>query len=901
MTATELTPPRVFVSYAHDSPQHKDLVLQFATFLRVRVGVDVHLDRWYESHRRDWAAWAIEHLQSADFIIVIASQAYRRQADGQAPPSEGRGALFEAAIIRSNLVRDLPAETQRVLPVVLPGGSLDDIPTFLCAYSTSHYCINEFTFQGVEDLRRAFSGQPTFGFPKRGPYVPISSRHDQQERFDSPEARSPGAETSVGPVHIHQHGQQPPVPTPRQLHPAPAGFVGREDYLAELDQLTLTTTAPDGQGSGGGLDTAATVVISAINGTGGIGKTWLALTWAHRHLDMFPDGQLFADLRGFSPTDKPSSPQSVLHGFLDALGVDRDRQPSELDAQVSTYRSLVAGKRMLIVLDNAATADQVVPLLPGTVSCAVLVTSRNRLTALLARHGARPLNLDFLTGTESRVLLEGALGRNRIAAADGVVAELVALCGGFPLALGLIAARVAAEPQLPLEEAAAELRDLGLDALDSNDSNASLQTVLSWSLRQLTDQQRTTFALLGIAPGPDTGLPAVTNLTGLSERQTRAVLRELADASLIKRIPGGRYAMHDLVRAHATRVADGLPTEIRETALRRVVDFYTHTAHATARVLDPHRDRARLDPPTAGIHPHPMPDATAAWAWLDTEHACLLAAQRTATAHAWHSTVWHLAWSLYTFHYRRGHRHDQLTMWQAAADAATHLPDPTARTHARRLLGTAHTDLGLYKEALDHLHQALALAEHHQNPVQQARTHRALARAWEQQEYNQQALDHARRARDLYRGLAQPVAEADALNSLGWCAARLNDYNTAREHCQTALTMHRHHHDPMGEATTLDSLGYIDHHSGYHHQAIDHYRHALTLYQSHDNTYEIAGTLDRLGHPHAALGQHDQARTVWQKALTLYNEQGRTADAERVQQQLDDLGSVTRHRSHKGG
>ncbi len=682
-----------------------------------------------------------------------------------------------------------------------------------------------------------------------------------------------------------QAAQASPLATPAQLPPDVFAFTGRGEQLRRLDAIVsddLADTPSDGRG-------APMVVISAIGGTGGIGKTWLALSWAHRNLHRFPDGQLFVDLHGFSPTGQPARPVDVLGGFLDALGVYRDRQPTDPDRRADLYRSLVADKRMLIVLDNAATTDQITPLLPGGHHCTVLITSRNHLHGLIARHSAHPIHLDVLTDTEAQTLLTTTLGPDHATADAPAIAELIELCGGFPLALGLIAAHAKGNPHLPLRDTVTELRTLGLDALDSEDPTASLPTVLSWSLHHLTDLQRTSFALLGIAPGPDTGLLAATHLAGLTERETHAVLRTLADTSLIDRTPGGRYGMHDLVRAYATTVAENLPAEVWETALRRILDFYTHTAHAADRLLNPHHDFARLDPPTPDVHPHPLPDAPAALAWFDTEHTCLLAAQHIASTHHWHSTVWHLAWGLDTFHYRRGHRHDRLTVWQAATDAATHLPDPTPRTLAHRYLGYAHSYLGHHEDALDHLHRALTLAEHHHNPTHQAQTHHTLSSVWAQRGDDRKALDHARRALDLYRGLDHPARQAMALNTVGWYTARLGDYDTARDHCQAALTLHRQHRDPSGEASTLDSLGYIDHHSGHHTQAIGHYHHALTLLRDLGNIYQVATTLDRLGHPHIALGQTEQARTVWREALRLYRAQGRHDDAARVQHQLDNL------------
>ncbi|MGM1062170.1 ATP-binding protein [Saccharothrix sp. Mg75] len=689
---------------------------------------------------------------------------------------------------------------------------------------------------------------------------------------------------------------------------APGLFTGRTAELARLDRALTHAATPQEPGTDAwepttaalttglaGAGQGATVLVSAIGGAGGIGKTWLALAWAYRHLKRFPDGQLFVDLHGFSPTGEPTELAVAVRGFLDALGVDPDRIPADLDAQAALYRSLVAGRRMLIVLDNAATSDQVTPLLPGSPSCTVLVTGRHRLASLIDRHGARHLPLDVLDRDEARGLLAARLGADRVAAEPEAVDELIGLCGGHPLALSITARTAGPHPDVALAEVAAELRDLGLEALDhDSDPAASLPTVLSWSLRHLTDTQRTLFALLGIAPGPDTTPPATAALTGLPDRSVRRTLSGLENASLLERRPGGRYAMHDLVRRYAADTAHtALPDDVRDTALTRVVDFHLHTAHAADSLLDPHRPLVSPEPPAPGVHPHPLPDTATALAWLQAEHATLLATQRTAATLGHHHTVWHLAWNLHTFHLRRGHRRDAVTTWQAALDAADHLPDPTTRSRTHRQLGLACSLLGLHEQATTHLEQALALALRHHDPTEQALTRQVLAVAWERRGDDRQALEHTHHALDLYRALDQPVREANALNSVGWYAARLGRFDAAREHCQAALTLHRHHHNPTGEAATLDSLGYIAHHTGDHHQALDHYHHALTLNRDLGNTYEVANNLDRVGHPHAALGQHEQARTVWEEALELYRDQGRDADAERVQQQLDELDHFT--------
>ncbi|MGW4208921.1 BTAD domain-containing putative transcriptional regulator [Lentzea sp. NPDC004789] len=660
---------------------------------------------------------------------------------------------------------------------------------------------------------------------------------------------------------------------PRQLPAVPPHFVGRDNDLATLDQA----------------EPGRTVVISALGGAGGIGKTWLALAWAHQHVGQFPDGQLFTDLRGFNPTEQPVTPDAALFGFLTALGITHDRMPLDVDARAALYRSLLTGKRMLVMLDNAASADQVIPLLPGGPACTVLITGRTRLASLIDRHGARHLQLDVLTPGEARALLATRLGADRVAAEPDAVNELVALCGGYPLALS-ITARHAARSGVPLAEVAAELRELGLELLDHDtDPAASLPAVLSWSLRRLTDEHRTVFALLGITPGPDTTLPAVTALTGLPTARARKALSVLEEASLVERRPGGRYAMHDLVRAYATTTADHLPDDVRETALVRVMDFHLHTAHAADRLLNPTRTLVQPEPPVPGIHPHALPDEAAALVWLQAEHATLLATQRAAVALGRHHVVWHLAWTLESFHYRRGHLRDAVASWRVALDAAAHLPDPATRSRAHRSLGRNCALLGLHEEAIRHLDRAITLTERHHDPAEQAHNHQTLSLTWGERGDDRRALEHAQHALNLHRTLDLPVRKATVLSTAGWYAARLGDFDTARDHCHAALALHRHHHNPEGEAATLDSLGLIAHRTGDHQQAVDHYYEALTLCRTLGYAYRVADTLDNAGHPHAALGHHDQARAVWREALELYREQGRGDDATRVQRQLDDL------------
>ncbi|MCR6489139.1 tetratricopeptide repeat protein [Amycolatopsis sp. OK19-0408] len=664
----------------------------------------------------------------------------------------------------------------------------------------------------------------------------------------------------------------PGTRTARQLPAAPRPFVGRSADLARLDAA---------------LDAGGTVVISAIAGAGGIGKTWLALHWAHRHAARFPDGQFFVDLRGFSPDSAPMDPAAAMRGFLDALGVEPHRIPLDPHAQAALFRGLVAGKRMLLVLDNAADTRQVTPLLPGSATCTVLVTSRFRLTGLVTGHAARHLPLDVLSGAEARALLTDRLGAARTRAEESAVERLIALCGGFPLALSIVAAHAHTRPHRSLAALADELAELGLGALADDDPTASLPAVLSWSHHALTPAQASAFALLGVAPGPDIGLAAAAALVGEPAAETRRLLLGLEQASLLAQDARGRYRMHDLIRRYAADTASRLPEGAVAAARNRVVGCYLHTAFAANRLENPHRAPIVLAPLPAGVTAEVLPDERAALAWFDAEHPCLLAALDVAGAAAWD-----LAWTLETFHRRRGHFRDRLAAWRTGLAAAEHRLDPAALILTHRLLGRAHADLGRHDEGIEHLHRALALAEAHADAANQTHTHRTLAAAWVAGGEPRKGYDHAVQALRIARTLANPVWEAGALNAVGWYAAQLGEHDHARENCEAALTLFRAHEDAEGQATTLDSLGFIADRTGRHEEAVSRYRDALTLLRAIGSLYEVAGTLDRIGSAYAALTRHRQAREAWEEALELYRRQGRDEEERRVRRQLDALPST---------
>jgi DNA-binding SARP family transcriptional activator/tetratricopeptide (TPR) repeat protein len=660
-------------------------------------------------------------------------------------------------------------------------------------------------------------------------------------------------------------------PVPRQLPAAPQSFTGR---AKELDILTEVLA----------LGTAAGAV-AAIGGIGGIGKTCLVLQWSHEHLDGFPDGQLFVNMRGFEPAGAPTSPGTVLRAFLVGLGVDAQAVPDDVEAQAALYRSLVAGKRLLIVLDNVRDTAQITPLLAGSATCTVLITSRHQLTGLDAT-GARLLDLDALTVSEGRSLLATRLGDETVAAEPDAVADLVRCCAGLPLAISVVAARAAAHPTFPLATLAAELKDTTtrLDALEAGELTASLRAVFVTSYQILDDEAAILLGLLGLASGPDIGLPAAASLAAVPISRARMLLHSLEIAHLVQQHRPGRYRMHDLVRLYAIEQAGH-----SNDALHRLVGFYLHTAHHGDRLLYPHRPPIDLEPPALGCVPGTLADADMAMAWFDSEHACLLAAQRLAAEQEWHREVWQLAWSLSAYHRRRGRMGDDGVIWGEALTAAEELGDPGMLAQAHKRLGGILARAGEHQDALVHLRKALTYLTEVGNIAGQIDTHQALTVLWATTGEAEQALASAEDALRLACTSGNPVWKADALNAVGMCQAELDRFPEARRHCEEALQLQRAHGNGEGEAETLDSLGYLEHRGGRHTAALDHYRQALHAYEGLNFDYQKADTLARIGDTYVALGRPAEAAEAWQQASRLYDAQHRASAAGLLQQRITAL------------
>jgi hypothetical protein len=399
------------------------------------------------------------------------------------------------------------------------------------------------------------------------------------------------------------------------------------------------------------------VIIAALSGTAGVGKTTLAVHWAHRVSARFPDGQLYVNLKGFDPGGEALDPSEAARGFLEAFGVPVTRIPADLPGQTGLYRSLLAGRRVLVVLDNARDVEQVRPLLPGSPGCLALVTSRSHLTGLVADEGAYPLALDLLPAADARDLLIRRLGSSLVTSEPAAVDDIIARCARLPLALTIAAARAATSPSFPLAVFAAELREAtrALDSFDGGDLATDIRAVFSWSYGALSAAAARLFRLLGLHPGPDIGLSAAASLAAIQPDQARTPLAELTRAHLLAEHSPGRYAFHDLLRSYAAEQAQAHDSQpVRDAAVDRLLDHYLHTARNAAMLIEPHFEPPALMSAHPGVSPGEPGTAEDAMSWFQAEHAILLATVQLAAdaGHARH--VWRLAWMLSPAFIRRG-------------------------------------------------------------------------------------------------------------------------------------------------------------------------------------------------------------------------------------------------------
>jgi DNA-binding SARP family transcriptional activator len=693
-----------------------------------------------------------------------------------------------------------------------------------------------------------------------------------RRRLDTELGLRPG--TEVRTAHLQVLRGQPAVPAapagreaaalpaPAQLPADVAGFTGRDEYLTRLDRQ-LSGDRP-------------VLAISTVDGMPGVGKTALAVHWAHRVRDRFPDGQLYADLRGHANTG-PARPVEALVGFLLALGVAAEAIPDDLNQAASLYRSTVAGKRLLVVLDNAVAADQVRPLLPGTTGSVVLVTSRVRIAGLVARDGATQVTLGVLTRHEAVALLRRILGDARADAEAQALARLAELCAYLPLALRIAAANLVARPRHRIADHVTRLaagNRLAMLSVDG-DAQTAVRATFDLSYAALSEPDRRTFRLIGTAPGPDTGLELVAALSGDPASECEQRLARLVDRNLVDEPSPGRYTMHDLIRLYATERCHGPE---REQATDAIARYYVDTADTASRAIDPHLLRPPATDPAPAQPGYPEGQALA---WLDRECDNLFATVAYLAAAGRYAAVCRLADALQAYLRRRVNPAAWQTVcatWLAAARA---LDDPTARAAAELSTAVMHNFHSRYEDTTTHLHAALDLAGQAGWTECEAVALNNLARMHWLAGRTQETIDHFQRALPLHRKAGRVAGEAVTLANLGAAYSELArsdgagvpvthpDLDTAAGYLHEALALHRQIGDRHNEAETLRLLAEVHRDLGDHPKARTLAGTALQLaHATEDQRFQVTA-LATMASIEAHCGHPDHAAERYQQALHL--------------------------------
>jgi tetratricopeptide (TPR) repeat protein len=679
---------------------------------------------------------------------------------------------------------------------------------------------------------------------------------------------------------VHFHGPTPAGRRPRQLPADVGGFVNRLTEVDLLDTILDTEGGPPEVG------------LFVIAGTAGVGKTSLAIHWAHRVHHRFPDGQLCVNLRGYDP-GTPLTAETVLDRFLRALDVIPKAIPTDVDARAALYRTLLADRRALILLDNAATVGQVRPLLPGSSGCLVLVTSRNRLSGLGIRDGARRLTLDLLPESDAVDLLRTLTARYRASENPDTFAELARLCARLPLALRIAAERAASRPQMPLADLIRDLRDESalweaLTADDEDDVDA-VRTVFAWSYRALPEPAAQMFRLIGLHPGPEFGTPAAAALAGLSTVEARHLLDVLVGAHLIEQTGPDRYQFHDLPRAYAIdQVIHQEASESRQMTTQRILTWYLHCANIAETRIGAVDLHIALDPPDSTLTLPTFETRRAAAGWLDQEQANLLAATRVAASDPdLRPLAWRLPAVLRTYYMRHNLFEDWFTATRLGLEAARALGDRHGQAELLDSLGLAHVAahqldaatrahlaaLAIRRELGDHLGEAVSL-----NALGLTYLHgRRLSDAHEQ--FTACVAAFGQLGDDIWRAVA--------LANLGETLCELGQYPHALEFVGQALTVFHEAHDAQGEGNALRLLATIHCEQGDPERALPLAQQALAIAVEHGNRMWEGFWLLHLGATQLAAPQPDDALVSYQRAATI---QRRLGDRNREARALNGAG-----------
>ncbi|MEW9554849.1 BTAD domain-containing putative transcriptional regulator [Nonomuraea sp. NPDC050783] len=639
---------------------------------------------------------------------------------------------------------------------------------------------------------------------------------------------------------------------PRQLPADIAHFTGRLAQLATLDELL----------SGSGGRPPRPVV---LDGTAGVGKTALAVHWGHLAREHFPDGQLYLDLRGFGPGE-PVEPAAALEALLRALGVAAEQLPADLDARSALLRTLMARRRVLMLLDNARDEAQVRPLLPGGPS-QVLITSRNQLRGLTAREGASRVTLDPFSPDEAHSLLATLLDEERLRGIPEAETELGELCSRLPLALSIAAANLDANPHLSLADYVSELREGNrLAALQAgSDQSAAVRATLDLSYTALPEPQRKLFRLLGLMPGADFTVEATAAQAGCTRAEARRGLDLLASFHLIRMHVPGRYTFHDLLRLYAAERARsdesaGEPARARA----RLHDWYLHSVLAAARLLHDYWVRLPPPPPASTVEPMAFDTTEDAVAWLEAEHATLMALIQDAHRHGQREIVWRLTDALRGHFWMSRRLGDWLACVQVALAAAVAAGDRAAEAVMQLSLGNVQTFQDGPERSMQSYARAVSLAEEIDWPDCRAFALTGLANTYLRLGYPQQAVDHLNRSLTRSTGHG-PVAEM-YLNNLAVAYNQLGELELALEYLKQAVSLSE------DDAAHMCNLGDVTYGLGRLHEAARHLDRGIALSrQAGDRGVELECVV-LLAAISGDLGRHGEALELGARALAMSHE-----------------------------
>ena len=683
---------------------------------------------------------------------------------------------------------------------------------------------------------------------------------DQPPASAAAPAGSAAEETTGEPAGATRDGRGfhvPPAQLPRDL----ATFAGR---CADLEYVLAGFPGEPASG------------VTVIAGMAGVGKTALAVHAAHLLADRFPDGQLYLDLRGFDRSGMVLSPQDAVRQLLAGLGVPPDRIPGDPDAQIGLYRSVLAGRRVLIVLDNARGAEQVRPLLPGTRDCQVLVTSRDQMRSLIAIAGARLVGLSPLSKDDAREALIRRLGADRVAAEPAAVDTIIALCAGLPLTLSIVAARAATRPTHPLSSIAADLTSsgTGLHALADPDSAADARASLALSYHALSPGAARILRLSSLHPGAEASRDALASLAGVPAAEAEDDLDELERVYLMTQPEPHQYACHDVVRAYAAELAAKDDGHDEDAVRLRMLDHYRQNAYRAMRTLRSNRSPVTFPAPLRGVTVDEFGTAEDASGWFARLYPVLRVLLEQTIEHNLPECTWQLAWTLDTFHDRQGRWQDKCWVHRAGLVAAEKLGNLTWQAHSHRSLGSAFRLLGDYPRAMEHFQLAQRLYTELGLVDEQAMNLHNLVAVFQALDLPRQALTHARLALELSEEIDDRQRQAIALNNLGWMYSNDGDQAAAIDCAQRALVLLDEADEVNLRAQLTRTFGQCLYRAGDTDLAMPSLMAALGIFHDQQDRYEEAYTLRWIAIAQRAAGHDAPARRAWQRALPILSDLG---------------------------